>query len=183
MKRIEALKTLAQAEGFLVCNIGYPSRELYHVADHSRNFYMLGSMGLASSIGLGLALAQSKRVIAIDGDGSILMNLGSLSTIAHFGPENYTLVVLDNRVYASTGNQPSHTALGTDLAAIAAACGIASVVTVETPPALREAIDGPAQGPRVVIALVDPGNAEVPTIPFSATKILERFTALLGGAR
>ncbi|HPJ85199.1 MAG TPA: thiamine pyrophosphate-dependent enzyme, partial [Methanothrix sp.] len=83
MKRIEAISTIAEEaeiqDAFIVGNIGFPSRELCAVGDRTSNFYMLGSMGLASSIGLGLALARpDKRVIAIDGDGAVLMNLGSL---------------------------------------------------------------------------------------------------------
>ncbi|MBS7288417.1 MAG: sulfopyruvate decarboxylase subunit beta, partial [Candidatus Freyarchaeota archaeon] len=79
MKRIEAIRCVVEElDGELVvCNIGYPSRELYSVRDRDENFYMLGSMGLASSIGLGLALSTRKRVVVFDGDGSLLMNLGS----------------------------------------------------------------------------------------------------------
>jgi sulfopyruvate decarboxylase subunit beta len=180
MKRTEALEVLAGTEALLVCNLGYPSRELYHIADRAGNFYMLGSMGLASSIGLGLALAQGRRVVAIDGDGSVLMNLGSLSTVAHFGTENFTLVILDNRVHGSTGNQPSHTALGTDLAAIAKACGLSRVRKVETVAALRQAAGDEGKGPKVVVAVVDPGNAEVPVIPIPPQEILRRFRTHLG---
>lgn len=180
MKREEALEVLAGTEALLVCNLGYPSRELYHLADRPRNFYMLGSMGLASSIGLGLALAQRRRVVAIDGDGSVLMNLGSLSTIAHFGTENFTLVILDNRVHGSTGNQPSHTALGTDLAAVARACGLSQVSRVDSVTALGRAVGDGGKGPKVVVAVVDPGNAEVPVIPIPPQEILRRFRTYLG---
>ena len=140
MKRIEAIALAAeaaQAEGaLLVSNIGFPSRELYAAKDRPENFYMLGSMGLASSIGLGLALglAQSlpaRRVIVLDGDGSVLMNLGTLATIAHYAPENYLLVILDNCCYGSTGSQPTCTHLGTDLAALALAAGVQFVRKVD----------------------------------------------------
>ena len=101
MKRIEAIilagQSAAEQNALLICNIGYPSRELFSVSDRPENFYMLGSMGMASSIGLGLALARpERRVLVLDGDGSVLMNLGSLASIAHHGPENYLLVILDN---------------------------------------------------------------------------------------
>jgi len=91
MKRIEAIALAAEAaqdqDALLVCNIGFPSRELFSIKDRPENFYMLGSMGQASSIGLGLALAGSKRrVMVLDGDGSVLMNLGTLATIAHHAP-------------------------------------------------------------------------------------------------
>ena len=136
MKRIEAIALAAETavaqKALLVCNIGFPSRELFSVRDRPENFYMLGSMGLASSIGLGLALAQPERqVMVLDGDGSVLMNLGTLATIAHHAPQNYLLVVLDNCCYGSTGSQPTCTHLGTDLFALAKAAGVKKVGLVE----------------------------------------------------
>ena len=108
---------------------------------------MLGSMGLASSIGLGLALGQpERRVIVLDGDGSVLMNLGTLATIAHYAPENYLLVILDNCCYGSTGSQPTCTHLGTDLAAIARAAGIESVQEVDNLKDLPLALKGRGSG-------------------------------------
>ena len=107
MKRIEVIKVISKMEGLIICNLGLPSRELYSFNDKPSCFYMLGSMGMASSIGLGLAIAQKKKVYAIDGDGSILMNLGSLTTIAHHAPHNYCLIIIDNKSYGSTGNQPT----------------------------------------------------------------------------
>ena len=82
MERIKALEQIAKQlkDELVICNIGFPSRELYHVKDSLRHFYMLGSMGMASSIGLGLAIAQEQKVIVFDGDGSLMMNLGSLIT-------------------------------------------------------------------------------------------------------
>ena len=80
----------------VVCNIGSPSQELFELLDQPSNFYMLGTMGLCSSIGLGLALAQEKTVIAIDGDGSVLTNLATLSTIANNPASNFILLVIDN---------------------------------------------------------------------------------------
>ena len=103
-------------EGLYVCNIGFPSRELYAAADRPKKIYMLGSMGLASSIGLGLALVRPERkVIVLDGDGSVLMNLGALATIAHNALENYLLIILDNCCYGSTGSQPTCTSQRTEL--------------------------------------------------------------------
>ncbi len=101
MQRIEAIAITAEVArdqgSLLVSNLGFPSRELYAIGDRPENFYMLGSMGLASSIGLGLSLAhRKKKVIVLDGDGSILMNLGTLATIANYAPSNYQLIILDN---------------------------------------------------------------------------------------
>lgn len=177
MKRIEAIDLAAEAaaaqNALLIGNIGYPSRELFAVHDRPENFYMLGSMGLASSIGLGLALAQpKKKVIVLDGDGSVLMNLGTLATVAHHAPENYLLVILDNCCYGSTGSQPTCTHLGTDLAALANAAGIKNVRKVEQPGDLAEALLGKG----VTVVKVEAGNASVPIISLSPEEIVERFS-------
>ncbi len=178
MKRIDAISAVAEAAGeaLLICNIGFPSRELSAVKDRPENFYMLGSMGLASSIGLGLALARpDRRVIVIDGDGSVLMNLGTLATIANFAPKNYLLIVLDNCCYGSTGSQPTCTHLGTDLAGMAEAAGMKDVRRVSDLDGLRRALEGMG----VIVIKVDPGNAEVPIIDISPEQILARFMAAL----
>jgi sulfopyruvate decarboxylase subunit beta len=177
MLRIEAIflaaKAAAAQDALLVCNIGYPSRELFSVKDRPENFYMLGSMGLASSIGLGLALARPERkVMVLDGDGSVLMNLGTLATIANYAPENYLLVILDNCCYGSTGSQPTCTHLGTDLFALAKAAGVKDVKKVDK----DEDLLGALLGRGVVIAKVDAGNANVPIIGLSPQQIIERFS-------
>jgi len=177
MKRIEAIALAAKAadseSALLIGNIGYPSRELFSVHDRPENFYMLGSMGLASSIGLGLALARpDRKVIVLDGDGSVLMNLGTLATIAHHSPDNYLLVILDNCCYGSTGSQPTCTHLGTDLKAIAKAAGVENVRQVDRTGDLVDAL----QGNGVVIAKVEAGNAPVPIIGLSPQEIIERFS-------
>ncbi len=107
MERIDIIKKISSklTNELVVCNIGFPSRELYHVKDSSTHFYMLGSMGLASSIGLGLAMSSNRKVVVFDGDGSVLMNFGSLVTIFNQNPENLILIVLDNECYGSTGSQ------------------------------------------------------------------------------
>ncbi len=175
MKRIEAIEVVAQeaeSQGALViCNIGFPSRELYAVHDSPANFYMLGSMGLASSIGLGLALATERRVLALDGDGAVLMNLGTLATIADQAPENYLLVILDNGCYGSTGCQPTCTCRKADLAEIAKGAGIADVKTATTPEELRTAV----RGVGAVVARVDERNADVPVIALTPKEIKDRF--------
>jgi len=175
MKRIEAIEVVAQeadTQGALViCNIGFPSRELYAVHDSPANFYMLGSMGMASSIGLGLALATERRVVALDGDGAVLMNLGTLATIADQAPKNYLLVILDNGCYGSTGCQPTCTCRKANLAKIAKGAGIVDVKTVTTPEELRMAV----RGTGAVVARVEVGNAEVPVIDPTPQKIKDRF--------
>ncbi len=111
MKRHEAIKIICQYIGesdLIVSSTGNLSRELFIIADSHQIFYMMGSMGLASSIGLGLAICYpDKRIIVIEGDGSIIMNMGSMATIGHYAPKNLVHIVLDNGVYDSTGDQPS----------------------------------------------------------------------------
>ena len=110
MNGSEIIKSIAQviSNELVVCNIGLPSQELYMIDDQPSNFYMLGTMGLASSIGFGLALAQSQKVIAIDGDGSVLTNFGTLPTIANNVADNFILFIIDNGSYGSTGDQPTY---------------------------------------------------------------------------
>ena len=108
MIRSEVLKTLIPmiSDQLVISNIGLPSQELHLLDDQPTNFYMLGTMGLSSSIGLGLALAQKAKVIAIDGDGSVLTNFGTLPTIANNPADNFILLIIDNGSYGSTGDQP-----------------------------------------------------------------------------
>jgi sulfopyruvate decarboxylase subunit beta len=111
MIRSEIIKELIPVikDELVVCNIGLPSQELHLMDDQPTNFYMLGTMGLSSSIGLGLALAQKGKVIAIDGDGSVLTNFGTLPTIANNVADNFILLIIDNGSYGSTGDQPTYT--------------------------------------------------------------------------
>ena len=142
-------------------------------------------MGLASSIGLGLALAQPQLdVIVLDGDGSLLMNLGSLATIGMLQPRNLTLVVMDNEAYATTGGQATPTSRGADLASSARALRIEDAVTVRTEADLAArcqpgASHVPGTGPRVIVAKVD---ESAPTVkpPLDSVGIKERFMAAIG---
>jgi thiamine pyrophosphate-dependent acetolactate synthase large subunit-like protein len=114
-------------EEAVIGGIGHTNFDLWASGQRPQNFYMLGSMGLAPSIALGVALAQpQRRVFALEGDGSLLMHLGSLGTIALAAPKNLAIVIMDNGVYQITGSQKTHTSFHTDLVAIAAASGIAN---------------------------------------------------------
>ena len=179
MRRSDIIQEIARREWLIVANIGYPARELFAAADRPGNFYMLGSMGLASSIGLGLAVSQPRRVCVIDGDGSVLMNLGSLATIAHHAPDNFCLVIVDNKVYGSTGGQPTYTGGKTDLAAVARGAGNPEVLRVSNRDELALALDEHAGHAAVIIADAEQGNEDVPVIPLSAEAIKERFMAHL----
>ncbi len=173
MKRVRAIETIVEelTDELVVCNLGFPSRELYALHDRETHFYMLGSMGLASSIGLGISLSQPRKVVVLDGDGSLLMNLGSLATIANHAPENYLLIVLDNRCYGSTGCQPTATAKAADLAAIASGAGVRGVKTASTVGGIRFHVHGSG----VLIITVDPGNADVPIVDCEPVEIRSRF--------
>jgi sulfopyruvate decarboxylase beta subunit len=106
-RAIGAVLALLTDELVVVCN-GFPSREAYALRDRPENFYMIGSMGVAAAIGLGLALAQPRRrVVVFDGDGNVLMGLGTLATVGALKPKNFVHIVYDNEVYGSTGNQPT----------------------------------------------------------------------------
>ena len=100
---------LQNINGPVISANGHISRNLYGIKDLDSNFYMIGSMGLASSIGLGIALKNSKKtVFVLDGDGNILMNLGSLTTVGSLKPANFVHFILDNQIHESTGGQPTH---------------------------------------------------------------------------
>ena len=111
----------------VVAGIGNANFDLFAAGHRAQNFYMLGSMGLACPIALGVALAQPERgVIALEGDGSLLMSLGCLATIATVAPRNLTLIVWDNGIYQITGKQQAATGGATDIVAVARGAGIAS---------------------------------------------------------
>ncbi len=186
MRRYELLQSIAPllTDEFVICNLGFPSQELYSIRDTDHHFYMLGSMGLSSSIGLGLAMEIDNTVISIDGDGSVLMNLGTLSTIALEDRKNFILLIVDNGSYGSTGDQPTHTAKGTSLAAIAKAAGIASsveVAGVDAAEKLAECLKTP--GPHVIVAKVEPGSPALTPIPLSSLAIRDRFRDAVKQAR
>lgn len=153
-------------ETILVAGIGNAGFDLHAVReDRAANFYMLGSMGLAVPIGLGLALAQPGRtVLVMEGDGSVLMNLGALATVGRQAPPNLTVVVWDNSQWQITGGQPLATAETADIAGVARACGIVSSETPEDEDsfekAVRYAVDAP--GPHAIVAKIDGAPAQEP---------------------
>jgi thiamine pyrophosphate-dependent acetolactate synthase large subunit-like protein len=127
MNRFEVTKRLVAklTDEAVIGGIGNSNFDLWSAGQRPQNFYMLGSMGLACPIALGVAIAQpNRRSIALEGDGSLLMQLGCLSTIAMLQPKNLVIVVMDNRCYQITGGQKTATAAGADLVAIARASGL-----------------------------------------------------------
>ena len=178
MKRYDVLKEVVETLGneLVVCNLGIPSRELYQLKDRDENFYMLGSMGLSSSIALGLAISQpNRKVYCIDGDGSILMNLGSLSTIANVNPDNLTIILIDNKAYGSTGNQKTHTSGKTDLTLVAEGAGFETITTISNIEDIKKKLKDPVSGCNFILIKTDPGNAKVDVIHLDPEKMKERF--------
>jgi phosphonopyruvate decarboxylase len=161
---------------------GYICRESFAVADRPRNFYMIGSMGLASAIGLGVALSKpGTKTVVFDGDGNLLMNLGILPMVGGLAPTNLVHLVFDNEVYGSTGNQRSFSR-EVRLDRMAAAAGYRASCAVTEPGALRDALKrGLAEeGPTFILAKVTAAEEEVPRIPHVPTAIRDRFRASLG---
>jgi sulfopyruvate decarboxylase subunit beta len=152
----------------IIANQGPTLCDLFALGDRDANLYVASAMGLVSSLGLGVALAApDRRVIVMDGDGGLLMNLGSLATIARLQPRNLLHIVWDNHMWGGTGGQPSHTATGTDLAAVARAAGIQHAVAVSSLAQLEEALDGAfsADGPWCIVASIEEGgHAPHPTL-------------------
>ena len=178
MIRSEILREIAPIlrDQLVVCNIGLPSQELHMIDDNEKNFYMLGTMGLSSSIGFGLALAQDKTVISIDGDGSVLTNFGTLPTIANNPAKNFILLIIDNGSYGSTGDQPTYAGMKTSLAKVAEACGCENVVECkaeDTAAELRKALDGDEL--TIIVSKCESGNVKNPVITMDPVVIRDRF--------
>jgi sulfopyruvate decarboxylase subunit beta len=178
MIRSEVLKNLIPliTDELVVSNIGLPSQELHMMDDQSSNFYMLGTMGLSSSIGLGLALSQKAKVISIDGDGSVLTNLGTLPTIGNNPAKNFILFIVDNGSYGSTGDQPTYAGKKTSLTEVARACGCENVVECQA----EEAVDVmkaalAADEMTIIVCKCESGNIQVPVIELDAPVIRHRF--------
>jgi thiamine pyrophosphate-dependent acetolactate synthase large subunit-like protein len=126
----------------VIGGIGYTNFDLWATGQRAQNFYMLGSMGLAVPIGLGVALAQpQRRVFALEGDGSILMQLGSLATVAARAQKNLTIVIMDNGTYQITGGQPTLTEQGADIVAIARGAGLAQSAWAADEGGFEELVD------------------------------------------
>lgn len=174
MARYDVIKEIMNRidDEVVICNIGFASRELYEIDDRSKNFYMTESMGLASSIGLGLALAKPyEDVVVIDGDGSLLMNMGSLVTVFANNPSNLTWIVIDNGVYGSLGNQDSY-AQYIDLVDIARGVGFQNSYYSDDVD-LKEFIK--SDDASFIVYRTESGNSDAPEIDIDPITIKERF--------
>jgi len=167
----------------VVAGLGSTAYDLFAAGDHPANFYLWGAMGGAAMIGLGLALAQPRRpVLVITGDGEQLMGFGSFATIGAQRPPNFSLAVIDNERYGETGMQRSHTALGTDLVAVAKACGFASAQEIKAEVEL-DAFAAHAlrmTGPGFALIKVTPQNPPRVLPPRDGVHLKNRFRQVLG---
>ena len=183
MNRLDATRALVSVLGRepVIASLGHPAYDLFAAGDRPANFYTWGSMGLASSIGLGLAVARADlRVFVVDGDGSLLMNLGSLATIGSMRPANLVVIVWDNALYATTGGQPTATAHGANLEAAARALGIRESLMVRTEAELRRAVatSRSQPGPWMIVAKVEE-SAPIAKPPLDYVGIKRRFMAAI----
>jgi sulfopyruvate decarboxylase subunit beta len=188
MRRSEAIAVVLGHlhHELVVAANGWISRETCAARDRAENFYMLGSMGLASSIGLGLAITQpERRVVVFDGDGNLLMALGTLAMVAERRPANFLHIVFDNEVYGSTGGQRSLSAQ-VPLDALAQAAGYAHVVRVMEAAELEAAVTNLLweTGPSFLLIKVAPeADGDAPRVPYEPQWIAERLRQTIAGAK
>jgi thiamine pyrophosphate-dependent acetolactate synthase large subunit-like protein len=181
-KRLVAKLTRGEA---VIGGIGNTNFDLFAAGHRAQNFYMVGSMGLACPIALGVALAQPQRgVIALEGDGSILMSLGCLATIAMVKPKNLTVIIMDNGLYQITGKQPTATKDTADIVEIAIGAGIANSSWVRDEAHFDQLVDRAFEvgGPTLIAVKIDdqPGIGQTVRDP---ALIRSRFMKGLGTGR
>ena len=184
MRSLEAVQILHERLGdaLVVSSLGTPSYLVHAAGDRPLNFYMWAAMGMASSIGLGLAMAQpDRRVVIVDGDGAAVMNLNGMVTVAARKPANLLWIILENGAFLETGGQPIATHGTADLVAIAQGCGIRQAARADTPAALAELLDASLSrpGPALVVARVERDTVrEHP--PVDPIRVKLRFMDALG---
>ncbi|MEC9309322.1 MAG: thiamine pyrophosphate-dependent enzyme [Chloroflexota bacterium] len=181
MYRSAAIMTVMKyvgASDLVVSTTGMISRELFHYSDRGANFYMLGSMGLSSAVGLGLGLLNpEKKVFILEGDGSSLMSLGTIPLIASERPSNLVHVIFDNQCYESTGGQPS-ISRDVDIADIADVSGYAVSLRLRNLEALESSLDEYSTVSGPILLLVECQQEEqqnVPRVSYNPTEIRDTF--------
>jgi phosphonopyruvate decarboxylase len=177
---LKAVQAAVHPTDVVVATTGYTGRELCALDDRASQLYMVGSMGCASSLGLGLAFAQPRRrVIVLDGDGAVLMRMGALTTIGYQRPPNLLHIVLDNAMHESTGGQATVSA-AIDLPAIAAASGYPSACSIADPAALAAAVRDTTPGLRLIHVPMLPGiPAKLPRPELPPAAVAARFREFL----
>jgi len=184
MKRKEALNTIMNSISkydAVISTMGLISRELYEEHDSPQIFYMTGSMGLAPSMGLGVSLNKpTRRVVVIDGDGGLLMNLGAMATIGHHSPKNLVHIVLDNRAYASCSEEPT-ISYTTKLDEIAKVVGYSNIYNVDSEEKLQEAIKESSykNGATFILANIELGGRKDFARPLDLETVKKRFKRFL----
>ena len=184
MRSLEAVQILHERLGdaLVVSSLGTPSYLVHAAGDRPLNFYLWAAMGMASSTGLGLAMAQpDRRVVIVDGDGAAVMNLNGMVTVAARKPANLLWVILENGAFLETGGQPIATHGPADLVAIAQVCGIRQAARADTPTSLAEILDVSLSqpGPALVVARVERDTVrELP--PVDPIRVKLRFMDALG---
>jgi sulfopyruvate decarboxylase beta subunit len=179
VRRYDAVKAIVEClrdEYVIACN-GMISRELFAIKDRPRNFYMLGSMGLASAIGLGASLANpTEKIVILAGDGNILMSLGTLATIGKASPKNLIHIVLDNECHESTGRQETSSSV-TKLDIIAGSSGFANSTYADSTDTLKKILTKflLLEGPSFIHVKVDKKRVEVPRVSLAPPEIKDRF--------
>ena len=188
LKRREVVKRLLAERGdmLVVGGLGAPAWDITAAGDHANNFPLWGAMGGAVMIGLGIALAQPRRrVLVVTGDGEMLMGMGSLATVAVQQPANLAIVVLDNERYGETGQQLTHTGMGTNLADVARGCGILNASLVRNRDELAAVCAELARLKGTLFAQVKINAEKLPIVlpPREASYIKNRFRiSVLGEA-
>jgi thiamine pyrophosphate-dependent acetolactate synthase large subunit-like protein len=182
-REVAAVLLRDPGELLVVTGLGAAAYDAGAAGDRPLNFYLWGAMGGAAMIGLGLALAQPKRrVLVLTGDGEMLMGLGSLATIAAARVANLAIAVLDNARYGETGSQHSHTGLTTDLAAVAAACGWTTTVTVRDMDEVRSLRDRLRRESLFAVLRISPDEKPRHLPPRDGAYLTDRFRRALGVA-
>ena len=177
--RKEAMKVIVNEikNEIIIAANGFISRDLFNVHDKENNFYMIGSMGLASSISLGIAIKNTKKQIFVfDGDGNILMNFGSLVTIGSIRPKNLIHIVFDNSRHASTGGQPTNSKF-IEIEKIAQQCNYSSVFRVKNEQEIIKVLKKikTLSGPIMILIKISHGGKIGNRIEIPPTEIKERF--------
>ncbi len=175
--RIDAIRVIVDAIGaddIVVSQIGFPSKELYNTSDRDLNFYMLGALGSATEVGIGLAEEiRHRHVYVIDGDGSFFFNPNQLLDITTFDPENLTIICLDNGSWGSTGSQPTLSSKGVNLSAIIRSMGVSSSIMTDDDDQFAAALKDKL---RFVHYMIRAGNDKAGgEIPLKALDIKNRF--------
>jgi thiamine pyrophosphate-dependent acetolactate synthase large subunit-like protein len=169
----------------VVAGLGASAWDCTAIGDHPLTFPLWGGMGLAVSIGLGLARAQpDRRVLVVTGDGEMLMGMGSLATVTAAGAPNLAIALLDNERYGETGNQETHTASGVDLAGVAKACGFGTTLVCREEGEVQAAVRALRQGAGPVFVTFKISDESLPLVlpPREGAVLTHRFRAALLGA-